>query len=117
MALHSIFAVKYWVASRKVAQLTGSQKKDPNATLKERIVLYLLLGWSILSMADVGWLYWSPAKNIKWFDSVQWRAALICSAPPVIMMLLLISTFVTMKSAGHDGHVISQTQVILQLSA
>jgi hypothetical protein len=68
-------------------------------------------------MADVGWLYWSPAKNIKWFDSVQWRAALICSAPPIIMMLLLISAFVNMKSAGQDGQVMSQTQVILQLSA
>jgi hypothetical protein len=57
MSAHAIFAMRYWVLSKKINHLQN-KTFDKNFKVKSDIIFWLLILWSALSGVLEVWFWW-----------------------------------------------------------
>lgn len=107
MSLHCIFVLKYWAASQKI-KMCIETRIDPNFDLKAKVLFYVCIVWTIVSVSFMAYLYWDPQnENLKWFGSRKPIVGAIITFPPCLFLVLLIWAFKTMKNFPQTEHSIS----------
>ncbi len=109
--VHTIFAIKYWVLSRKINQLV-SNKEDKYLDCKARLIfllqmlliLFTSIAWSLVYIVDL---------TNKGYETIL----VFYTLNPYISFVILAEAFWKLKSCGADKYSLSSRQIAIQLIA
>ena len=114
--VHIIFAMKYWILSRKVMVVYSNQQHDPKFELKAKI-LYIFQIVNLVAASLTYFLYFgmnfSKSDNKPMLSEYIW---IYCCSPPLIMLGLMIEAFWHLRNVKGDT-TISRKQILIQVVA
>ena len=118
LAVHGIFVIKYWLASRKLSMFLSYQQTTKSFEYQAKAVFAVAILWTLTSMIIVGYLLWDPTvkEENTWDTERQWKLGLFCDFPAILFFFMLCWAYQTMKSLKVTDFSLSLSQVCIQLS-
>ena len=101
MTSHVIFVMKYLVLSRKVHAFI-EKKEDPNINLKAKILFGIQMVWIIIASIALEFGFFQISSDARKFSIKRFVIDCFATAPPFILVFVLIDAFCLMKNVGGE---------------
>jgi hypothetical protein len=93
--------MKYWVLSRKVHAFI-EKKEDPNVNFKAKILFGIQMVWIFIASIALEYGFFHITSLEKEFKPIRILIDSFATAPPFILVFVLIDAFCLMKNVGGE---------------